>query len=196
MAARSLPAKRSSCLSARARRPTSRVCRGWGRLRASRAPARMAESSSARRLERRLNRSLDARAALGRAAESAPSIAQIVLAAMLAWLIAHEMLGHPTPAIALVSTLTILGFNRDARPRRGLESAVGILVGIVLSEVALLVVGSGWWQLAIVLTVTLFVARLVSPSAPFAIAAGVQSILVMVLPAPDGGVFTRSIDGL
>ncbi|WP_403021278.1 aromatic acid exporter family protein [Salinibacterium sp. GXW1014] len=156
----------------------------------------MAESGSARRLERRLNRSLDARAALGRVAESAPNIAQIVLAAMLAWLIAHEVLGHPTPAIALVSTLTILGFNRDARPRRVLESAVGILVGIVLSEVALLVVGSGWWQIATVLTVTLFVARLLSPSAPFAIAAGVQSILVMVLPAPDGGVFTRSIDGL
>ncbi|MCW4386126.1 FUSC family protein [Salinibacterium sp. SYSU T00001] len=148
------------------------------------------------RLERRLNRRLDTRAALARAGESLPAVLQIVIAATLAYVITHDLLDHSTPAVALISTITILGFSRDARPKRVLESAIGILTGIVLSEVAFLIVGSGWWQIALVLALTLLVARLLSPSAPFAIAAGVQATLVMVMPAPDGGVFTRSVDGL
>lgn len=150
----------------------------------------------ASRLERRLNRRLDARAALDRASQSLPAILQIVIAATIAYFISHELLGHEAPAIALISTLTILGFSRDARPKRVLESAIGILTGIALSELALLVVGSGWWQIAVVLALTLLFARTLSPSAPFAIAAGVQAVLVLSMPAPDGGVFTRSIDGL
>lgn len=151
---------------------------------------------NAARIERALNRRLDAKAAVDRTVQSIPAILQIVIAGTIAYFIAHDLFGHETPAIAVTVTISILGFSRDARPRRVIESAIGILIGIVLSELVLTLVGTGWWQLALVLFVTLFVARIASSSAPFAIAAGVQGALVMLMPAPDGGVFLRSIDGV
>jgi hypothetical protein len=77
-----------------------------------------------------------------------------------------------------------------------LETAVGIIIGIALSEALLLTVGHGLWQIALVLLLTLLVARALSASNAFAVAAGVQSMLVMLLPSPPGGPFVRSIDGI
>ncbi len=105
------------------------------------------------------------------------------------------MLGHAIPVVAVTVTITALGFARDARPRRVVETVLGILIGISLSEVLLLVFGTGPWQIAMVLAITLLIARFISPSAAFAVAAAVQSMLVMVLPEPEGGVFVRSVDG-
>ena len=131
-----------------------------------------------------------------RAVESIVPALQIVIAASGAFAVAHYLLGHAVPLIAVTVTISTLGFARDARPIRVLETAIGIIIGIALSEALLLTVGHGLWQLALVLMLTLVVARALSPSNAFAVAAGVQSILVMLLPAPAGGPFVRSIDGI
>jgi uncharacterized membrane protein YgaE (UPF0421/DUF939 family) len=121
---------------------------------------------------------------------------QIVVAATAAYAIAHYGLGHPVPLQAVTVTIVALGFARDARPVRVLESAISVVVGIAFAELLLLIVGHGVWQTALVLFVTLLIARLISPSNAFAVAAGTQSMLVMLLPFPAGGPFGRSIDGL
>ncbi|MCU1545803.1 MAG: hypothetical protein JWP30_903 [Homoserinimonas sp.] len=153
-------------------------------------------SAAARRFERRLNRRLDLKVAASRAWGSVPAIVQIVTAATISYAFAHYVLRHDAPLVAVTVTISVLGFARDASPRRVLDSVIGILVGIALSEVLLMLLGSGIWQLAAVLFLTLMIARLLSPSAAFAIAAGVQAMLVLLLPAPDGGVFVRSLDGV
>jgi hypothetical protein len=106
------------------------------------------------------------------------------------------VLGHEFPILAATTTISTLGFARDARPVRVLESAVGILVGILLSEVLLAVIGAGVWQLVPFMLVALLVGRFFSASNAFAAAAATQSILVLFLPAPGGGPFVRSIDGV
>lgn len=159
----------------------------------------MAEGAQAARLkqlERNIRRRLDARTALTRAFNSVPAALQIVVAATSAYAIAHYLFGHQLPIVAVTVTISTLGFTRDARPRRVLEVVIGITIGILLAEILRMVAGTGVWQIAGVLLVTLVVARLVSASNAFAVAAGVQSMLVMILPAPDGGVFVRSLDGL
>jgi uncharacterized membrane protein YgaE (UPF0421/DUF939 family) len=130
-----------------------------------------------------------------RAVDSIVPALQIVIAATAAYSFAHYVLGHAVPLIAVTVTISSLGFVRDARPIRVLESAVGMVIGIALSELLLLIVGHGEWQIALVLFATLVVARLLSASNAFAVAAGVQSMLVMLLPSPAGGPFVRSIDG-
>jgi uncharacterized membrane protein YgaE (UPF0421/DUF939 family) len=140
--------------------------------------------------------SVDPREAWRRLLDSLLPAAQIVLAATAAYAIAHYGLEHAAPLLAMTVTISSLGFARDARPRRVLENAVGVVVGIVVSEALLLVIGKGVWQLALVLLVTLLAARFVSANPGFAVAAGTQSMLVMLLPSPDGGPFVRSIDGL
>jgi len=135
-------------------------------------------------------------ASLSRLVDSLLPIAQIVAAATGAYAIAHFALGHAMPLLAATVTIAALGFVRDARPVRVLESAIGIVIGIAVSELLFLLVGRGVWQIAVVLAITLLAARFLSSSNAFAVAAGVQAMLVLILPVPDGGPFQRSLDGL
>lgn len=127
---------------------------------------------------------------------SVPAVLQVSITAIGAYAFSHYVLGHAVPLLAITVTISSLGFVRDARPIRVLETAVGMSVGIALAEVLLLGFGQGTWQLAVALVLTLLVARFLSPAASFAIAAAVQSVLVMLLPVPDGGPFVRTLDGL
>lgn len=155
-----------------------------------------ASGEALRRLERRIRRRMDARTALDRALRSLPAIGQIVVAATLAYLLARGLLGHELPLVAVTVTIVSLGLARDTTPRRVAETVVGMNIGIAIAALLVQGIGRGAWQIAVILGITLVVARALSPSAPFAIAAGVQSMLVAVLPSPDGGVFARSLDGL
>jgi uncharacterized membrane protein YgaE (UPF0421/DUF939 family) len=71
-----------------------------------------------------------------------------------------------------------------------------MVVGIAISDIALSLFGTGLVQIALVLLVVLLAARFISGSSAFALTAGIQAMLVQVLPVPDGGVFVRTIDGL
>lgn len=154
------------------------------------------QGASLRRLERSIRRRMDARAALDRVVRSLPAVVQIVVAATAAYLIAQVLLGHELPLVAVTVTIVALGLARDTTPRRVVETVIGINIGIAVAALLVQLIGQGIWQVAVILAVTLVIARALSPSAPFAIAAGVQSMLVAVLPAPDMGVFARSLDGL
>lgn len=136
------------------------------------------------------------RQALERVRTSLPAVVQIVLAAGIAYSIGRFGFGHATPVLAVTVTISSLGFARDARPRRVLENAVGVVTGIALSELLLLVIGKGFWQFGVVLFAALVIARFFSASSAFAVAAATQSMFVMLLPDPAGGPFTRSLDGL
>ncbi|NII51703.1 FUSC family protein [Frigoribacterium endophyticum] len=153
------------------------------------------QPGAVRRAASRASRGFDPRAATRRTVTSMPAIVQIVVAASASYAITHLGLGHAVPLLAVTITISSLGLARDARPRVVLENAVGVLIGIALSEVMLLVLGKGLWQVAAVLLVVLAVARFASPSSAFAAAAATQSMLVMLLPDPEGGPFVRSVDG-
>ena len=131
-----------------------------------------------------------------RVIESAPAILQIVLAATASFAFAHLVLGHSNPIFSVTVAITALGFTRDARPRRIISTATGMIIGIALSEVLLLVIGQGLWQMSLVLLIALTAARLISGSAAFALTVGIQAMLVYIMPAPEGGAFIRSLDGV
>lgn len=156
----------------------------------------MADGDAFRKLERSIRRRLDAKMAARRAWESLPAIVQIVAGVAAAYSIAHWGLGHAFPLFAVTVTINSLGLTRDARPRRVLESLLGILLGIALADVLALWLGTGLWQLVVVLLVVFLIGRALSPNPAFAVAAAVPSALVMLLPPPEGGPFERSLDGL
>lgn len=131
-----------------------------------------------------------------RVRDSFVAILQIVIAAVAGYSIAHFGLNHTAPIFAVTVTIASLGFTRDARIRRVFETAFGMVVGIALSEIALLTVGSGLWQMAAVLFFALLIARFLSHNAAFALTVGLQAMLVYISPSPDGGAFVRSLDGL
>ncbi|MCO7202272.1 FUSC family protein [Microbacterium sp. CnD16-F] len=125
---------------------------------------------------------------------SAVAIVQLVVAASAAFSIAHYGLGHPAPLIAATVTISSLGLVRDARPWRVLETVIGMVLGVFVAELVVFAAGSGWWQLALTLGVSLSIARFVSPQAGFAIAAAIQSIIVVVVPSQTP--FLRLLDAV
>ena len=133
---------------------------------------------------------------LSRVVESLAPAVQITIGALLAYSVAHYGLQHESPLLAITVCITSLGFSRDARPRRILQTAIGMVVGIAISEISIIYFGSGILQIALVLLTVLLLARLISASSAFAVTAAIQSMLVQILPAPDGGVFIRTFDGL
>lgn len=139
-------------------------------------------------------RRLDVRPNALRVRESAIAILQIVLAATGAFVFARDVLGHGIPLLAATVTISSLGLVRDARPRRVAETVAGMLVGILIAELILVVAGSGWWQIALALAVTLVVARFLSPQPAFAIAAAIQSVIALVIAT--GAPFLRLTDGI
>lgn len=134
------------------------------------------------------------RVGVDRVVASAPAIVQIVVAATVAFSFAHYVLGHAAPLLAATVTVSSLGLVRDARPRRVLETVIGMIVGILVAEIIVLVAGIGWWQLGLTLAASLVIARFLSPQPAFAIAAAIQSAIVMVIPVSVP--FLRMIDGV
>ena len=80
----------------------------------------------------------DLRSSGERAIDSLVPALQIAIAATVSYAFAHFVLGHALPLIAVTVTISSLGFVRDARPLRVLETAVGMVIGIALSEVMVL----------------------------------------------------------
>ncbi len=143
----------------------------------------------------RLPDALDPAAAGRRAWEAVPAAGQLAIASTVSYCIAHYALGHRVPLLAITVCLSSLGFVRDARPRRVLETALGLSVGIALAEVMLLVAGRGVWQILVALSATLLLARALKAAPPVAVAATAQSAIVLLIQLPAGGVFARSVDG-
>jgi len=134
--------------------------------------------------------------ALARVFDSIVPILQIIFAAAAGYSFSHWVLGHEVPLLSVTVTITALGFTRDARPRRVLETAAGMITGIALSESMLLAFGPGLVQMAVTLLICLLLARFISGSASFALTVGIQAMLVQLLQGPPGGIYTRSLDGI
>ncbi|WP_182112259.1 FUSC family protein [Actinotalea sp. JY-7876] len=109
------------------------------------------------------------------------------VAAGAAWAIAHYGLGHPAPFFAPVSAWVALGFTADRQPRRVAELAAGVAVGVLLGDLLVHVIGTGPVQIAVVLSIAALVGRFIDRGALFTMQAGVQSIVIVALPALQAG---------
>ncbi|WP_375389354.1 aromatic acid exporter family protein [uncultured Amnibacterium sp.] len=144
---------------------------------------------------RRVLASADPRAAIRRSFEAIPAAAQLAIAATASYAFAHVVVGHQVPLLAITVCLSSLGFVRDARPKRVVETAVGLSIGVALAEAMLLAAGRGVWQISVALFVTLLIARLLNAPPPVAVAATAQSAIVLLIQLPAGGTWARSVDG-
>jgi uncharacterized membrane protein YgaE (UPF0421/DUF939 family) len=121
---------------------------------------------------------------------------QMTGCAVGAYAFAEYVLGHSGPLFAATSSLIALGFSREPRLRRVVEVGLGCTIGIAVGDLLLHWLGAGIWQAAVVLLFSILLARFLDSGTIFTTQLGLQSVLVVLLPAPPGGPFTRSIDAV
>lgn len=140
---------------------------------------------------------LSARTRAQRLRDAARPILQATLAATVAWVVATEVVGHSRPFFAPVAAMITLGLTQGQRGRRAVEVVLGVTLGIAVADLLVIQLGTGWWQLALVVALSMAVALLLGSGPMFAQQAAVSAALVATLQPPDGGVsFARSVDAL
>lgn len=126
------------------------------------------------------------------------AILQSAFAAALAFAISQSVLGHPYPIFAPISAWIALGFSEDRQLRRILEISAGVAVGIGLAELLVQGIGSGAWQVGVVLVAAALIGRFLDRGQLVARLAGSQAIVIVGLPATaaGGGGFGRLADAV
>jgi uncharacterized membrane protein YgaE (UPF0421/DUF939 family) len=123
-------------------------------------------------------------------------IGQCALAAGVAWFVAADLLGHPTPFFAPIAAVVSLGTSYGQRLRRVAEVTLGVAIGVFVADLLVSVTGSGWWQLSLVVALAMTAAFLLDGGQLFVTQAAVQSIVVATLLPDPGQGLIRWTDAL
>lgn len=123
-------------------------------------------------------------------------IAQASVAAGLSYGVGQYVFGHEMPFFAPVAAWIALGFSRDRSMRRVAELAGGVAIGVAAGDLVVHVIGSGLWQMSLVLAASALVGRFLDRGPLLTTQAGVQAIVIVGLPQIGGGPFGRWIDAL
>jgi hypothetical protein len=139
---------------------------------------------------------LSMRERLGRLRSAWRTMVQAGLATVLAWTVAHEVIGHPRPFFAPIAAIVTLGVTLGQRTRRAVEVAVGVTVGIAVADLLVLLIGSGTWQLLVIVMLAMTAAILLGSGTLLVTQAAASAVLVVTLSPPDltGISFSRSLD--
>ncbi|MGO4257937.1 FUSC family protein [Marmoricola sp. RAF53] len=136
------------------------------------------------------------RARVARLRTKSWQIGQCAVAAGVAWFVAGDLFGHPTPFFAPVTAVVSLGTTYGQRLRRVAEVTLGVAVGVFLGDLFTNLLGSGGWQIALIVSLAMVSALLLDAGAIFVTQAAVQSIVVSALVPAPGDAFLRWTDAL
>ncbi|WP_067702412.1 FUSC family protein [Nocardia jejuensis] len=124
-------------------------------------------------------------------------IVQCAVGAGLAWFIAHHVIGHPQPFFAPMAAMISIGVSFGARLRRSVELIVGVAVGIGIGDLFVSQVGTGVWQISLLVIVAMSAAVFLDGGPVITMQAASSAVLVAtLLPPHSGGSGLRMVDAL
>lgn len=121
---------------------------------------------------------------------------QAGVGAAIAWFIAHDLIGRPQPFFAPIAALITLASSVGQRARRTVELVVGVAIGIGVGDALILVIGTGGWQIGLVVLLAILVATAVGGGTPLVMQAASSAVLVSTLTSSTGQPWTRFFDAL
>ena len=133
---------------------------------------------------------------VGRLRARAWQVGQCAVAAGVAWFVAADIFGHDRPFFAPIAAVVSLGTSYGQRLRRVGEVTLGVAVGVFLGDLITSVLGTGAWQVALIVALAMSTALLLDAGQIFVTQAAVQSIVVSTLLPDPGAGFTRWTDAL
>lgn len=119
---------------------------------------------------------------LRRSRRDSISIGRAAVAAALAYFVASLLWGHQYPFFSAIVAFIIIGFGTEKKVRKVAELAVGVMLGVLIGELARATIGSGTWQIAVVVIVAGLIARFIDQSVLLGFQMSIQSLLVMIMP--------------
>jgi len=147
--------------------------------------------------ETRSHLGVDLTRRLTRWRNAAVPIVQAALAAGLSWLVAVHVVDHRAPFFAPIAAIVCVGITLGQRLRRAIELIVGVAVGTGVADLLISAIGTGPWQIAVVVAVAMSVAVLLDCGAVMAVQAAVSATLVATLYVPgDASGVSRLVDGV
>ncbi|KRA31531.1 hypothetical protein ASD81_17510 [Nocardioides sp. Root614] len=123
-------------------------------------------------------------------------VLQCAVAASVAWWIAADLIGHETPFFAPIAAVVSLGTSYGQRLRRVVEVTLGVAIGVFVADILVAGIGSGGWQIGLIVLLSMSTALLLDAGQLFVTQAAVQSIVVAALMPDAGGAFLRWTDAL
>jgi uncharacterized membrane protein YgaE (UPF0421/DUF939 family) len=93
-----------------------------------------------------------------RVLDSFEAVLQAAVAAALAWLIAHRVLGHSQPFFAPIAAAISLSTSYIQRSRRIAQMVAGVLLGIVVAELLHALLGDSTAALGLIVLATMVIA--------------------------------------
>jgi uncharacterized membrane protein YgaE (UPF0421/DUF939 family) len=140
---------------------------------------------------------LSLRARLARVRANALLLIQCAVAATIAWFIAVDVLGHNAPFFAPLAAIISIGTTFGHRTRRAVELVVGVAVGIGVADVLAVTLGTGTWQLGLMVLLAMVAAVLLGSGPMLVTQAGASAALVATLQPPGSGLSgSRFVDAL
>ena len=122
---------------------------------------------------------------------------QAGLAAALAWVASHELLGNPDPVFAPISAIGTIASSVGQRLRRTIELIIGVAVGIGLGDFLVLAAGAGAWQLGLIVFLAIVVTIFLGGGPAVVTQAAATAVLIVALSARVGMVESpRVVDAL
>ncbi|MGK5679511.1 FUSC family protein [Actinoplanes sp. URMC 104] len=121
---------------------------------------------------------------------------QAGVAAGLAWFLAHDVIGRPSPFFAPIAAVITLASSVGQRVRRTAELVLGVAIGIGLGDAIILLIGSGPWQIGLIVLLAVLVATAVGGGTPLVVQSASSAVLVATLTSATGLPWTRFFDAL
>jgi uncharacterized membrane protein YgaE (UPF0421/DUF939 family) len=116
-----------------------------------------------------------------RLASRSLAIAQTALAALTAWYLCVWLLPDPQPVFACIATVIAIGATHGQHTQRALHLTAGVVIGLALSALLVHLIGTGPWQLALLVIVAMSVAVLFNGSDLVIGEAAVSAMLLLMI---------------
>jgi uncharacterized membrane protein YgaE (UPF0421/DUF939 family) len=114
---------------------------------------------------------------------------QAGVAAALSWLFANNLLHHPQPVFAPISAVIVLDISVGQRLRRTAELVFGVALGIFTGDSLVFAIGTGAWQLGLVVSLATVLAVFVGGTPAVVSNAASSSVLIATLSPPAKGIY-------
>ena len=136
------------------------------------------------------------RAGWMRARAGAALALQAGVAAGLAWFVSHDVVHGANPFFAPIAAVITLAVSVGQRLRRTAELVVGVAIGAGVGDGIILLIGSGPWQIGLVVFLAIMLGAAVGGGSALVVQAASSGVLVATLTPTGGLPYGRFLDAL